>query len=263
MNDTMQHLDEERLVLHYYGELDGTEETATAAHLTSCADCHREYTRLQRVLAAVNTLPSPVLPDGFERTVWARLEPALPRPRSWWSRMFVAPPNLAWAATVIVLIAGAFFAGRVTRPQDPRTPALTAEQIREGVLLTDLSEHLHRSQTMLVELVSAEDTGADTSGVDIRPERERAEELVAANRLYRQTASDSGDVAVGELLDDLERLLVELATRPDHLSPDEFERVRQQIAAKDLLFKLRVVSDGVRERQTQQIRARAGHGKHG
>ena len=258
MNDTMPHLAEESLVLHYYGELNPDEETATVAHLASCGECHRQFTRLQRVLAAVNTMPVPALPESFERTVWARLEPALPLPRSWWSRLFVAPPNLAWAATIVVLIAGAFFAGRLTQPQDTRPPVMTAEQIREGVLLTDLSEHLHRSQTMLVELVSADDSVVDTSGVDIRPERDRAEELVAANRLYRQTASESGDVAVGELLDDLERLLVELATRPDHVSADELERVRQRIAAKDLLFKLRVVSDGVRERQTQQIRARAG-----
>ena len=68
----------------------------------------------------------------------------------------------------------------------------------------------------------------------------------------------SGDVSVIELLDDLERLLVELAASPDHVSHADFERVRQRIAAKDLLFKLRIVSDGVRERQTQQIRARAG-----
>jgi hypothetical protein len=258
MTDTMHHPDEDSLVLHYYGELDATEESATAAHLASCRDCHRQYTRLQRVLAAVNTLPSPALPDGFERTVWARLEPALPQPRAWWSRLFVAPPNLAWAATIVLLVATAFFAGRLSHEEEPGSPALTAEQIREGVLLTDLNEHLHRSQTMLIELVSGGEIDSDESAVDVRPERDRAEELVAANRLYRQTASESGDGAVGELLDDLERLLVELATRPDHVSTDEIERMRQRVAAKDLLFKLRVVSDGVRERQTQQIRARAG-----
>ena len=257
MTDTMHHPDEDSLVLHYYGELDATEESATAAHLASCRDCHRQYTRLQRILAAVNTMPSPAVPDGFERTVWARLEPALPQPRGWWSRLFIAPPNLAWAATIVLLVATAFFAGRFSQTQDTGSAALTAEQIREGVLLTDLNEHLHRSQTMLIELVSGEADG-DVSDVDIRPERDRAEELVAANRLYRQTASESGNVAVGELLDDLERLLVELATRPDHVSTDEMERMRQRVAAKDLLFKLRVVSDGVRERQTQQIRARAG-----
>jgi hypothetical protein len=108
-----------------------------------------------------------------------------------------------------------------------------------------------------VELVSSDDP-ADGTNIDLRPERDQAEELVAANRLYRQTASQSGDAAVTELLDDLERLLVELATSPDQVSSAEYARVRQRIAAKDLLFKLRVVSEGVRERQTQQIRVRAG-----
>lgn len=257
MTETMNHLQDDDLVLHYYGELEGADETAAAAHLGSCRECHQNYTRLQRVLAAMDSMPAPVLPQSFERTVWARLEPALPEPRSWWTRFFIAPPNLAWAATVVVLIAGAFFAGRVSQPTVTPAPTVTADQIREGVLLSDLTEHLHRSQAMLVELVSS-DEPSGAAGVDLRPERDRAEELVAANRLYRQTAAESGDVSVIELLDDLERLLVELAASPDHVSPAEFERVRQRIAAKDLLFKLRIVSDGVRERQTQQIRARAG-----
>jgi hypothetical protein len=253
----MTHLEDDDLVLHYYGELETAEEAVTAAHLGSCRDCHAKYTRLQRVLAAVDTVPAPVLPEGFERTVWARLEAALPQRRSWMSRLLIAPPNLAWAATIVVLIAGAFFAGRVSRQPAAPAPAMTAEQVREGVLLSDLTEHLHRSQTMLVELVSS-DEPSDAAGVDIRPARDRAEELVAANRLYRQTASESGDDSVMELLDDLERLLVELAASPDHVSQADLERVRQRIVAKDLLFKVRIVSDAVRERQTQQIRARAG-----
>lgn len=256
MTDTITHLEDDELVLHYYGEMDAASEQTTAAHLSSCRDCHGRYTRLQRVLAAVESAPAPVLPEGFERTVWARLEPALPARRAWWARLFIAPPNLAWAATIVVLVAGAFFAGRLSHPDSTPNP-LSEDEIREGVLLTDLTEHLHRSQTMLVELVSA-DEPIDDQGVDLRPERGRAEELVAANRLYRQTASSSGDAAVTELLDELERLLVELAASPDHVSQAEFERVRQRIAAKDLLFKLRIVSDSVRERQTQQIRVRAG-----
>lgn len=255
--DHLQHLRDDDLVLHYYGELEAADETEAVAHLGSCRKCQGNYTRLQRVLAAMESMPVPALSEGFERTVWARLEPALPHRRSWWSRLLFAPPNLAWAAAIVVLVAGAFFAGRVSQPVVAPAPTVSADQIREGVLLADLTEHLHRSQTMLVELVSS-DEPSDAAGVDLRPERERAEELVAANRLYRQTAAESGHGSVTELLDDLERLLVELATSPDHVSPAEFERVRQRIAAKDLLFKLRIVADGVRERQTQQIRARAG-----
>ena len=48
-------------------------------------------------------------------------------------------------------------------------------------------------------------------------ERARAEQLVAANRLYRQTAVSTGDTGIADLLDELERLLVDLAASPEQL----------------------------------------------
>ena len=250
----MTHLNDDDLILHYYDEAEGA--TTAAAHLTSCADCRDRYVRLQRVMAAVDTMPAPALPDGFERTVWARLEPALPKKHGPLSWLFATPSTLAWAATIVLLITGAFFAGRVSQTGVAPGTATTTQEVREGVLLAALTEHLHRSQTMLVELVSAGDP--DTADVDISLERDVASELVAANRLYRQTAAETGDAAVTQLLEDLERLLVEIAASPDHLSAEDMERVKQRITAKDLLFKVRVVSAAVRNKQQQQIRARAG-----
>lgn len=252
----MTHLEDDDLVLHYYGELEAGADRAAAAHLGSCGDCHTRFTRLQRVLAVVDAMPAPALSAGFERTVWARLEPALPSRRSWLSRFFITPPNLAWAATIVLLVLGAFYAGRLSHERTG-ADAPSAADIREGVLLADLTEHLDRSQTVLVELVSGSEPSSGEP-VDISLERDRAEDLVAANRLYRQTAMATGDVPIAELLDELERLLVELAVSPDRLSSDDMQRVRQRIVATDLLFKVRVVSSGVRERQKEQIRARAG-----
>jgi hypothetical protein len=111
---------------------------------------------------------------------------------------------------------------------------------------------------MLVELVNAE---PDTDGADLTAEREHVAELLAANRLYRQTASATGDVALGQLLDELERLLVELAASPDTMPAADLERVQPRITAKDLLFKVRVVSSAVKERQKQQTRSRARAGQ--
>lgn len=253
----MQHLTEDDLVLHYYGELDEPGEIRITAHLTACEHCHRGYVRLQRVMAAIDTLPAPAVDESFERNVWARLEPSLSPPRSWFSSFVLAPANLAWAAAIVLLVAGAFLAGRMSQPgNEPHV--VSAAEIREGILLSDLGEHLDRSQTMLVELVTAEVSG---EAVDLSVERERAEDLVAANRLYRQAVGATGDAAVGQLLDELERLLVELAASPDQLSTEDVERVRQRIAAKDLLFKVRVVSSAVKERQKQQQRTRAGVGQ--
>ena len=250
---THQHLNEEDLVLHYYRELDGAAAGHAEQHLRTCADCRAGFSRLEQVMAAVDTMPEPALPSGFERTVWARLEPALESPRSRWPSWFVvSPAALAWATAVVVLVTGAFFAGRVTREEAPATVASTG-QFRERVLVADVREHLDRSQMMLVDLVSA-----DPGDIDMTAERERAEELVAANRLYRQTAADTGEARITELLDELERLLVDLATSPDELSAEDVERVRQRIEANGLLFKVRVLSSTLRERQKQEIRARAG-----
>ena len=250
---TEQHLNEEDLVLHYYGELDAPTASRTERHLGECADCRAGFSRLEHVLGAVDAIPEPVLPDSFERTVWARLEPTLERPgRSWFSWFAFSPARLAWAAAVVMLVTAAFFAGRFTKEQSAATVA-SAEQLRERVLLADVGEHLDRSQMVLVDLVSA-----DPSDLDMTSERQRAEELVAANRLYRQTAAATGEVRITELLDELERLLVELATSPDTLSAADMERVRERIDANGLLFKVRVLSSTLRERQKTEIRSRAG-----
>jgi hypothetical protein len=255
---TNEHLTEDDLVLHYYGDLE-SDPAQAEAHLSGCAECNQRFGRLQRVMAAVDSMPAPVLPDAFERTVWARLEPALPENRGWLSWLVFSPANFAWVATVLLLVGGAFIAGRVTRPAAPPAAGVAStEQIREGILLAGVGEHLERSQTMLVELVTAD---PDEPTVNLAGERERAEELVAANRLYRQVATQSGDVVVTQLLDELEQLLVELAAGPDQLPGEDLERVRQRVEAKDLLFKVRVVSSRVRERQKEQSRTRSGAGQ--
>jgi hypothetical protein len=106
---------------------------------------------------------------------------------------------------------------------------------------------------VLVELVSA---GEDAS-VDISSEQARAQQLLAANRLYRQTALSTGNTAMADVLDELERVLVDIAASPSTMTQQDLESVRRRIASKELLFKVRVVSTQVRERQKAAIQERA------
>ena len=256
----MNHSTDDDLVLHYYGELSGTEEAGTARHLASCAECHAKFRRLQRVLAAVDerAVAMPELPDNFERTVWARLQPNLVRDKQGWqSWLVLSPARLAWVAGVVLLVAAAFMAGR-SSPRSDSTVASTAapaagDGLRERILLVDLGDHLEQSQMMLVELVSAGGEGATA-----KDERARAEQLVAANRLYRQTAVSTGDSAVADLLDELERILVDVAARPEDASARDLEEVRRRIESGSLLFKVRVVSSELRQRQRTIVQERAG-----
>jgi hypothetical protein len=251
------HITEDDLVLHYYGEMTGADETRTTLHLGACAACHESYRRLQRVLAAVDdtAFAVPELPAHFEPTIWARLEPGLHAERPWLSWLILSPARLAWMTAVVALVASAFFAGRLFPPRAEEGPAsASSAQIRDRILLVDLGEHLDRSQMVLLEIMSA-DSG---SSVDMSGERTRAEQLLAANRLYRQTAASSGDASIAELLDDLELLLVDLAASPAQVSADDLDEVRQRIESNGLLFKVRALSSEVRERQKTAFEARAG-----
>ena len=251
------HLNEDDLVLHYYGEMTDAAETRASTHLASCAACHASYRTLQRVLAAVDeaAVAGPELQPGFERTVWARLEPGLERQRSGWLRWLVfSPVRVAWAAAVIVLVAGSFFAGRMFPRAGGDPDTRSAGTVRERILLVDLGDHLDRSQMVLVELVSA---GGDGT-VDISGEQARAEQLVSANRLYRQTAVATGDAAVVDLLDELERVLVDVAASPSQVSTSDLDEVQKRIESKGLLFKVRVAASDVRARQKESAQQRTG-----
>jgi hypothetical protein len=255
------HVPEDDLVLHYYGELASQDESRVSEHIAECHDCHAAYRRLQQVLMSVDdtALGVPELPEGFERTVWARLEPSLHRGHGGWlSRLFSSPARLGWVAAAVAVVVGAFFAGRLSHqlPEAPGTPvpdvtttASNQNQVRERILLIDLGEHLDRSQRVLVELVTAEGAAADFAN-----ERNRAEQLVWANRLYRETAAATGDSSVVDLLDQLERVLVEVAASSPNSSQRELDDVRRRIESGSLLFKVRVVSSDLQERRRVAMR---------
>jgi len=253
-----QHLTEDELILHYYGETAPAQEQRAAAHLEACGPCRGEYVRLQHVLGVIDESAVAVEPPpSFERTVWARLEPNLRPARRSWMSWLMSPAPLGLAAAVAVLVVGAFFAGRALSPAPPVPAAATAaavEPIRERILLADLGAHLDRSQMALVELVSADENAAS----DISGDRSRAEQLVADSRLYRQTAEDTGDVALSELLDEIERVLTEVAATPQSGSSRDLADVRRRIESRDLLFKVRIVSSEIRERQRATNQRQAG-----
>jgi hypothetical protein len=91
---------------------------------------------------------------------------------------------------------------------------------------------------MLLQVANAD----TTSGLDLTNERGRAEELVASNRIYRQTATQRGDDRLASVLADLEPILQEIAHSDGKLSPDAAASLQKRIDSKGLLFKVRVIS---------------------
>jgi predicted anti-sigma-YlaC factor YlaD len=76
----MNHLSEEQLILHYYGEED--DALPAERHLAECDDCRALYGSLQRALNVVDSLPVPEPGPEYAERVWKRIEHRLPARRS-------------------------------------------------------------------------------------------------------------------------------------------------------------------------------------
>jgi hypothetical protein len=242
-----RHLTDEELLLDFYGESTAAERTRVRTHLEQCDECGRLDKELRAVLTAVDTTPLNEPPSGFEREMWARLEPLLPVRQSWRTRWSGLVPRLAVAASVGVLLVAGFAAGRVwDRPPVSSSEAIVdVDATTERMLRAEVEDHLERSQRVLVELVNADyEVGTPVAG-----DRARAADLVAAGRLYRRSAEQIGDSEIGRLLEDLERVLVEVANGPTDVAPEDISRVRQRIDDQDLLFRVRVVAREMRDRE--------------
>jgi NAD(P)H-dependent FMN reductase len=72
---------------------------------------------------------------------------------------------------------------------------------------------------------------------------------VAAGRVYQRTADTLGETATSGLLEDLERVLLDVANGSPETTPEEIESWRARIAQQDLVFRLRVVGAELRRRQ--------------
>ena len=227
----MNHLSENELVEAYYGELDAKKHE----HLEICAECSSEFDRLKESLRSLDTLAVPERGDSYVAEVWSGLLPALPSA----SHHRRLPRWLVWAPAAAVLTAVVFLAGIVTEGQ--REPPISA-RARERVFLLAMSEHLERSQVVLTELLHS-----NPKAFNAIEEEERARDLLNENRLLRQTATQMHDAKQSALLEDLERVLLEIANESSQMTPDKLQALRESIGSEGLLFKVRITSSDVRQ----------------
>jgi hypothetical protein len=242
------HPTEEDLILLSYGELDEPAARRVEAHLDECDACRAEWTALGHTLRLVDIAKAPAPLDGFEAVMWARVSQSLPRQAGWSSRLLV--PAGALAAAILLLVT---FARRpepdVPQPVGGVTAGTESAEARDRtqrrVLFTALDEHLAQAEMLLIELQNA----PVNSELEFQFERETADDLVASGRLYRATARETGDGEFVLVLDDIERLLVEVARSPERIEGGELETLRGWIGEEDLLFKVRAAASEVRARQ--------------
>jgi len=258
----VKHYSEDELTLYYYGE--GRRRAHIERHLDECAACAACYREIAGTLEMIAAPDVPERGDQYGLEVWQRIRHRLPEQESgfgWFGRFagfgrFAAGERfLSFAAAAAVLMLAAFIAGRTSRDA-AAPPAVGGAPVdvaadrdhavaRQRILLTSVADHLDRSERVLRDVMNAPDSG------DISTEQGWADDLLTTSRLYRQDALEAGEQSVATVLDDLERSLLEIVHSPSRISAADLEQIRRRIDAAALLFKVRVMSDQLRERESR------------
>lgn len=234
----MQHLNEEQLVAFHYRDLDPAVDASQ--HLAACAGCSAQYNAIRDVLALVSEAPVPERGASYGEEVWTRLRWKLgKRPQKRWQSLAAIAAMLS-----IAFLSGLLWSGRrATLPEKVATTTGAASAVSgpanentERLLVVVVNDHLESSGRFLQEVANA----GSKDALSMQPQR--AEDLVTANRIYRQTAQQNGDERIAELLSDLEPILLELANAGSSLEGKKLADLQKRIDSKGLLFKVRVMS---------------------
>src|SRR5258705_12105957 len=97
-----------------------------------------------------------------------------------------------------------------------------------------------------MQLPTVQPTAGGKILINIPTAKKRAQGRVEENRLYRQTALNGGDNAIASTLDELQRVLLDVANSPAEVTPAQFESIQKRIAAQGILLKVRVVRQELR-----------------
>ena len=260
----MKHASDDELILYFYGE--SRRAGAIDRHLGECADCAALYREIAGPLALASPPDTPHRDEHYGEEVWQRIQHNLPDQdhQAGWLAWLQSHPGrrvmLATAASAAIVVA-AFGAGHVWTP-GARHPAAhdaadtgASDSARlesiERVRLAAIGDHLDQSERVLLDV-----TNAEGSPVDVSAQQASAASLVDANRFFRDAASAAGDEQVATVLDDLERSLLDIVHGPSKLTPAELDRALVRLAAATLLFKVRVLSEELHERELTPVKPR-------
>jgi len=242
------HLTEQELVLHFYGETRNAER-----HLAECSTCTAEFVQIRATLSAIE-FPVPERAADYEAQLWSTVKPRLdvtdsPKASVW--HAVLQPRKWAIAGALAILVVAAFLAGRYLPHHEQPSPLVKVEAPKTGndrVLMVAVGDHLDRTEMILVELANTPAEGK----IDISAERELAQKLVNENRLYRQTAQRDKDTEIANVLDQVERVLIDISHHPDSVSGKELEQLQQRIESQGVLFKVRVIESKVKARSRSE-----------
>jgi hypothetical protein len=231
------HLTQDEIIESVYGAA----PPELAAHITACPECREECETVRRTLQLLRNWETPEPAPGYENAVWQKISASLPQ-----NTPFRSPrPTAIWIAAaaltalIVVAISLQLANSRLGKPpSDNLADTAQANGAGQRILTIAVTDHIERTIAVLSPFVDAESPHS-SQFADVSVERNTVEDLLAENRLYRQTAMQDKEPNTAALLDEIGQVLVELEHSPAKLSGPQARDLQQRLVDSSLLSKMK------------------------
>lgn len=236
------------------GELDESRRKEIEAHISSCDRCYAEHQILKegvRLFPAPQTNPSAEKSEAywhdFALTVEQRIQSGEKKRTStnplWetieslftYRKSYVA--TFAGGMAVVLLALILWSSTRILQKEE--------KQLAEGGLTTpaqlvrdELGNYFSKSKNLFVGITNIKMERGER--VDLSVERTAARSLILQARYLNEQTTDA---RAQQLLQDLERILIELANMEEQVDLPDVELLRTGIRQENMLFKIRMAEE--------------------
>ncbi len=242
-----------RLLLYDFARsgLESTGHDEVQRHLAGCASCRRELDGLRRTLShfpEVRPDPAADCPPEFWQELIEAVDHRLPPPsvRIPWSVRFAAiiqditgpalRPSLALGAVFLLAVSIVATWQLFRHEPSPAAVQMAAPAaIRPRPADIRVQNYLRKSRILLVGIANM--PAAQDAQLNLKPEREASRALVREARYLLQQDIDPGSERV---IEDMEKVLIELSNIREQSEIPELEIIRGGIERENLLFKIRI-----------------------
>lgn len=235
-----------------YGDLAPRQQGRLEDHLAGCTDCSSRYAALRQTRAVVSHRELPTADDEALKGFWDRLEPWLVPPvaKPGWKKWLENFPVAGWparpafaAAAAMLLVATGIFIGRINLDSLGGDGHTVSAAVIDASLVADFdaefSAYLERTKLVLLGLENLPSDEVESLD-DLSIHRHISQELLLQGRSLRGNVVMRSNQSLNLLIDDIERILLQLANSEDDDVDLTIQIIRAGMEQNALLFNITI-----------------------
>ena len=235
----------------FYEELNAEQKNFLESHIRVCEGCESEYDEMTSTLKVMEKRTRPEPDQAYWNGYWNKLARRMedektitPKSESWW-RAFTFVPKWAYqtAAALLLVFLGVFFGRMVFSPpvsdtKQAHRPGLISQQGPGVELASRTQNYIERSKLMLLALVNFDPETEDSYALNLPYQQQISKELVQEASYLKNKLADSGQRRLGNLIADLEVILLQIANLESEYDFDAIDIVKEGVNRRGILMQI-------------------------